>query len=166
MIIVFLQFREILFVDETTGEKAFFTYKLSSPLTAAGNYGAQLPGLWVGGGIADTSYEYQLLICNTDFYSGFFISKYTNCYKQCHSWCSDTTSPYFRSASTASGYAGVAFNVNGHRPLSSRLISVGLRWITWRGNWSSSINRRSFMLWDVVTKCLYCHSLASELDYE
>jgi len=114
-------------VDEATGEKAFFTYKLSSSLTAVGNYGAQLPELWVGGGIADTSFEYQLLICDTHFYSGFFISKYTNCYKQCGSWCGDMTSPYFRSASTSSGYAGVAFNVNGHRSVSRRLISVGLR---------------------------------------
>jgi len=114
-------------VDETTGEKAFFTYKLSIPLTAVENYRAQLPGLWVGGGISDTSYEYQLLICDMDFYSGFLISKYTNCYKRCNHWCGDLTFPYFRSASTSSSYAGVAFNVNGHRPLSRRLISVGLR---------------------------------------
>lgn len=122
-----IEFREILFVDETTGEKAFFTYKLSSPLTARGNYRAQLPGLWQGGGVADTSYEYQLLICDLHVYSGFFISKYTGCYKRCDHWCGDFSSPYFRSASTASHYAGVAFNANGHRPLSSRLISVGLR---------------------------------------
>ncbi|XP_078369730.1 uncharacterized protein LOC144653570 isoform X1 [Oculina patagonica] len=123
-----IQFREILFVDGTTGDKAFFTYKLSSTLVAAGNYGTPLPGLWEGGGIADTSYEYQLLICDTAFYSGFFISGYTNCFKQCGDWCGDLSSPYFRSASTSAGFAGVAFNViNGHRALSSRLISVGLR---------------------------------------
>ncbi|KAL9973368.1 hypothetical protein ACROYT_G019819 [Oculina patagonica] len=123
-----IQFREILFVDETTGDKAFFTYKLSSTLVAAGNYGAQLPGLWVGGGTTDTSYEYQLLICDQDFYSGFFISGYRDCYKQCSYWCWDYSSPYFRSASThTAAYGGVAFNVNGHWPLSSRLISVGLR---------------------------------------
>ena len=115
-------------MDETTGEKAFFTYKLSSTLVAAENYGTQLPGLWVGGGIADTSYEYQLLICDAALYTGFFISgKPTDCYKQCHNWCSDGTSPYFRSASTSGNLAGVAFNVNGHRSLSNRLISVGLR---------------------------------------
>ena len=120
-------------MDETTGEKAFFTYKLSSTLIAAENYRAQLPGLWQGGGIAVTSYEYQLLICDTVFYSGFFISgKSPNCYKQCNYWCSDITSPYFRSAVTSSGYGRVAFNVNGHRPRNSRLISVGLRWVTWR----------------------------------
>jgi len=115
-------------VDETTGGKAFFSNQLNSTLVAAENYGTQLTGLWVGGGIADKSYEYQLLICDTNFYSGFFISgKYPNCYKHCGNWCDDRTSPYFRSATTSGGFAGVAFNVNGHRSLSSRLISVGLR---------------------------------------
>nr|XP_058957075.1 uncharacterized protein LOC131784294 [Pocillopora verrucosa] len=122
-----VQFQEILFVDETTNEKAFFTYKLNSSLVAEGNYQTQISGLWLGGGVATTSQEYQLLICDHSFYSGFFISGYTNCYKRCNSWCGDTHTPYFRSASTHSGYAGVAFNVNGHRPRSSRLISVGLR---------------------------------------
>jgi len=122
-----LQFREILFVDETTGQKAFFSYKINSAIVAIGNYGTQLPGLFVGGGIADTSYDYQLLICNIDFYSGFFVSGYTNCFKQCNHWCGDGASPYFRSASTNAGFGGVAFNVNGHRTLNRRLISVGIR---------------------------------------
>ena len=130
-----LQFREILFVDETTGLFQlfstffnFFTYKMSSTLIATGNYGSLLPGLFEGGGIADTSYEYQLLICDTSFYSGFIISGYTNnCFKQCTYWCADYNSPYFRSASTHQSFAGVAFNTNGARPLNSRLISVGLR---------------------------------------
>ena len=123
-----LQFREILFVDEETGEMAFFSNQLDSTLVAADNYGTQLTGLLVGGGIAETIYEYELLICDTNFFSGFFISgKYPNCYKQCGNWCGDTISPYFRSASTSSGFAGVAFNVNGHRSLSRRLISVGMR---------------------------------------
>ncbi|KAL9973366.1 hypothetical protein ACROYT_G019817 [Oculina patagonica] len=122
-----IEFREILFVDETTGDQAFFTYKLSSTLVAARNYGTPLPGLWIGGGIADTSYEYQLLICDHPFFSGFMISGYTNCYKRCDYWCADYSSPYFRSASTSAGFAGVAFNFNGARALSSRLISVGLR---------------------------------------
>ena len=39
-----LQFREILFLDEAAGQKAFFTYKLSSSLVAgAAKYGKQLP---------------------------------------------------------------------------------------------------------------------------
>ncbi|KAL9973367.1 hypothetical protein ACROYT_G019818 [Oculina patagonica] len=119
-----IKFREIIFVDEATGDQAFFTYKLSSTLVAAGNYGTQLPGLWIGGGIADTSYEYQLLICDIPFFSGFMISGFTDCHKRCDHWCGDFSSPYFRSAA---GHGGVAFNVNGHVPLSNRLISVGLR---------------------------------------
>ena len=71
-----LQFREILFVDETTGQQASFTYEENSMLVAQGNYGTQLPGLFQGGGIADTSYKYQLLICDIPFYSGFRIRIY------------------------------------------------------------------------------------------
>ena len=123
----FLQFREILFVDETTNEKAFFTYKRNSSLVAEGNYQTQISGLWLGRGVAATNHEYQLLICDHSFYSGFFISGYTNCYKRCDHWCGDTHTPYFRSASNYSSFAGVAFNVNGHRTRSSRLMSVGLR---------------------------------------
>ena len=114
-------------MDETTNEKAFFTYKLNSSLVAKGNYQTQISGLWLGGGIATTRHEYQLLICDHNFYSGFFISGYTKCYKKCNTWCDDSVTPYFRSASTNQRYAGVAFNVNGHWPQSSRLISVGLR---------------------------------------
>ena len=126
-----LQFHQILFVDVVTGQKAYFTYKLSSTLVTAENYGKQLPALWLGNGAADTNYEYQLLICDTDFYSGFFISGHNGiCYKRCNSWCDDRSSPYFRSAAAVARYTGVAFNINGHRPLSSHLISVGLRWFT------------------------------------
>lgn len=138
-----LQFREILFVDETTRQQASFTYEENSMLVAQGNYGTQLPGLFQGGGIADASYKYQLLICDIPFYSGFFISGYTsNCFKHCHHWCGDLGSPYFRSASTWSSYAGVAFNSNGHRPLNSRLISVGLRWL-----WPLWLLRRYVYCW-------------------
>ena len=114
-------------MDEATRQKAFFTYKLNSTLVAAANYGKQFPSMWLGNGVVDTKYEYQLLICDTYFYSGFFISGYTNCSKVCTRWCNDILSPYFRSASTSSRYAGVAFNINGHSPQGNRLISVGLR---------------------------------------
>ena len=123
-----LQFREILFVDETTGDKAFFMYKINSTLIAEGNYGTLLPGLFDGGGKASTSFEYQLLICDMWFYSGFFVSVYgNNCIKRCDFWCGDLFFPFFRSAAKSTHFRGVAFNVNGHRALSNRLISVGLR---------------------------------------
>ena len=92
---------------------------------------AAATGLWDGVG-TNTNFNYQLLVCDHLFYSGFFVSGLTgNCYKQCNSWCGDTSSPYFRTASTSSSYNGVAFNTNGHSPnrVSNRLISVGLRWM-------------------------------------
>lgn len=123
-----LQFREIMFVDETTEDKAFFTYKLNFTLVTKENYGTQLPGLWIGGGVADNVYEYQLVICDSSFYSGFLVSGFIHsCYKLCASWCADVSSPFFRTATSSVQYSGVAFNVNGHRALKNRLISVGLR---------------------------------------
>lgn len=79
-------------------------------------------------------YEYQLLICDNEFYSGFLVSGYRKiivsergCYKECSDWCGDFTSPYFRTAANGSDGNGVAFDTNGHRSLANRLISVGLR---------------------------------------
>ncbi|KAL9976785.1 hypothetical protein ACROYT_G014118 [Oculina patagonica] len=125
-------FSEIMFVDHQTGKKVYFKRRTKTPrLTAASNYGnvAGTYGLWDGVG-TNNAYSYQLLICDTSFYTGFFVSGYTgNCYKQCNSWCGDKASPYFRTASTSASYKGVAFNTNGHHPNipGNRLISVGLR---------------------------------------
>ena len=116
-----------MFVDEISGEKAVFTYKPDSTVVARGNYDNPLPELWQSISVATTSYKYQLLFCNWSFYSGFFMSGYTNCYKSCRWWGSDYGSPYFQSASSLLLYAGVAFNVNGHQIVSGRLMSVGLR---------------------------------------
>ena len=118
-----------MFVDHQTASKIYFKRQVNQSITAAGNYGnaAGTYGLWDGVG-ASNSYLYQLLICDTSFYAGFFISGYTsNCYKGCNSWCNDVHSPYFRTPSTSASYLGVAFNTNGHRLLSNRLITVGLR---------------------------------------
>ena len=79
-------------------------------------------------------YNYQLLICDKEFYSGFLVSGYrkiivteSGCYKGCSDWCGDDKSPYFRTTANRSDGNGVAFNTNGHRSLANRLISVGLR---------------------------------------
>ena len=125
-----------MFIDHKTGRKAYFTRLDQTPITAADNYrysDGSVNRLWDGvlpDGLGASNYTYhfyQLLICDHPFFSGFFVSGYTRCYKHCGSWCGDTKSPYFRTASTNPGYKGVAFNENGHRPLSNRLISVGLR---------------------------------------
>ena len=126
------QFKEIIFIDVVTGQKAYFTRVLDDPTTASANLNqkATTLGLWRPHGAANTAYDYQLLICNTAFYSGFHVSAYTqSCYKRCDNWCADYSSPYFRTAAvTSPSYAGVAFNENGARSLSPRLMSVGLRW--------------------------------------
>ena len=118
-----------MFVDHQTGNKIYFKRQVNQSITAADNYGdnAGTNGLWDGVGV-DNAYHYQLLICDISFYAGFFVSGHTgNCFKLCGHWCGDGHSPYFRTASTVVSYSGVAFNMNGHRSLSNRLISVGLR---------------------------------------
>ena len=124
----FFQFTEIMFLDHQTLAKVYFKRRTNQSITANLNYGnrASTYGLWDGVGVSD-AFHYQLLICNTSFYSGFFVSGYRNCYKQCDDWCGDGVSPYFRTASSDSHYFGVAFNTTGHIPLVKRLISVGLR---------------------------------------
>ena len=124
-----------MFIDHQTGSKAYFTQRDQAPIKAAGNYGnrGSAYGLWDRvltdgvGSSSNTHFVYQLLICDHSFFSGFFVSGYTDCYKYCNSWCNDDKSPYFRTASKRSGYKGVSFDENGHQPLSNRLISVGLR---------------------------------------
>ena len=118
-----------MFLDHQTLAKVYFKRRTNQSITANLNYGngASTYGLWDGVGVSD-AYHYQLLICDTSFYSGFFVSGYKNCYKQCDGWCSDEVSPYFRTAATRFGFFGVAFNTNGHRLVNKRLISVGLRW--------------------------------------
>ena len=120
-----------MFLDHQTLAEVYFKRRTNQSITANLNYGngASTYGLWEGVGVSDT-YHYQLLICDTSFYSGFFVSGYTDdCYKQCDSWCNDPVSPYFRTASSDEHFKffGVAFNTTGHRSLYKRLISVGLR---------------------------------------
>ena len=124
-----------MFIDHQTGSKAYFSQRDQTPIKATGNYGnrGSAYGLWDRvltdgvGASSNTHFVYQLLVCDHSFFSGFFVSGYTGCYKYCNSWCSDSLSPYFRTASTDLRFSGVAFNENGHRALSNRLISVGLR---------------------------------------
>ena len=119
-----------MFVDEKTKNKAFFT-KTGPEITLKNNYNKQASayGQWNAHGVASDSIKYQLIICDTSFYKGLHVSGYAkSCYKQCDSWCGDTASPYFRTAAvTSQSYNGVAFNVNGHKPVPKRLISAGIR---------------------------------------
>ena len=125
---LFFQFTEIIFLDYQTLAKVYFKRRTNQSITANLNYGngASTYGLWDGVGVSN-AYDYQLLICDTSFYSGFFVSGYTNCYKQCGHWCGDLVSPYFRTATTSSSFSGVAFNTNGQQAFNERPTSVGLR---------------------------------------
>ncbi|XP_028395835.1 uncharacterized protein LOC114519852 [Dendronephthya gigantea] len=128
-----IPFTEVMFVDEASKQNAAFTKVDGSPITFAGNYdkNAASYGLWKAkkGGVATTKYKYQMLICDTSFLKGLFVSGYTNdCYKVCNYWCNDTSSAHFRTSSiTNLGLQGVAFNENGHGVKPNRLISVGIR---------------------------------------
>ena len=118
-----LQFTDVIFVDEKIKEKASFT-KTGPEITLKKNYNksASAYGKWNAHGVATDSIKYQLIICDTSFYKGLHVSGYAkSCYKQCDSWCGDTASV------TNQSYNGVAFNVNGHRPLPKHLISAGIR---------------------------------------
>ena len=137
LLLFVLVHRNHVYIDHQTGSKAYFTQRDQTPIKAAGNYGkgGSAYGLWdrvLMGGVgasSNTHLDYQLLICDHSFFSGFFVSGYTGCYKYCNAWCGDSLSPYFRTASTNLRFNGVAFDENGHRALSNRLIiiSVGLR---------------------------------------
>lgn len=118
-----------MFVDEKSKEKAAFT-KRGSPVKFSDNYnkGADAYGLWTAKGVASTKYKYQMIICDMSYYKGLHFSAYTNCYKKCDNWCSDTSSPYFRTSAVSDvSRNGVAFNENGHRPLKNRLVTAGIR---------------------------------------
>ncbi len=119
-----------MFVDEESKKKAAFT-KSGAAITFTGNYNkiANTYGLWTAQGAASTEYKYQMLICDTTFYKGLHLSGYqTDCNKECNSWCDDESSSYFRTSAVSNPkYSGVAFNENGHRPISKRLISAGIR---------------------------------------
>ena len=85
--------------------------------------------LFTPGGVAATWWDYQLNVCDTSWmWVGLMMSGYSNCYKQCDSWCGDTSSPYFRTDGDPGGsYNGVAFNQNGHTNVGYKTMSVGIR---------------------------------------
>ena len=111
---------------------AYFERKTASPLEADGNYEkeADTPrGQSEGYRAMNSGNSYQLLICNTSFYAGFLFPAIATPSAVTSSvtliWCGDKSSPCFHTASTNSEYKLVAFTTNDHRPVGTRLISVG-----------------------------------------
>jgi hypothetical protein len=119
----------VIFVDEATKKKAAFT-KSGPAVKFSGNYNkkADAFGLWTAQGVASTDYQYQMLICDMNFYKGLHFSGYTSCYKECRHWCADRSSPYFRTSTVSDkNFHGVAFGENGHKLMPNLLISAGIR---------------------------------------
>ncbi len=138
-----LPFREIMYVRHSDNARDWFTRDTATNLTVQSlittgsvlSVSGSVHGTWTGKGGAVTSYKYQLTIGdNTWMRVALMMSGYTSsCYKAPNSWCNDTSSNYYRvngdhgSGSGAPNYTGVAFRQNGHRNVTSQLMSVGVR---------------------------------------
>ena len=149
-------FTDVLYIQEPGGgsseAKVWFGQASSASPTTMRGLGFTGAGQAVGGsalgaafiarGTSGTTsslstlnaYSYQLQICDRSdsFYVGLMMSGVnpSGCMKECNSWCSDLSSPYFRHSyqeSSGGSYAGVCFAENGHRVCSGKLMAVGLR---------------------------------------
>ena len=127
-----IPFKEVLYVNNNNSDKAWFSRDNGkTQIIAKCGYkdGCIGESLWTPHGVAIGNIKYQLLICDSGWMqTGIFMSGYTNCWKKCNHWCGDTSTPYFRTdGDNGSSYNGVAFNENGHRNVSYKTLSVGLR---------------------------------------
>ncbi|MBN1336830.1 MAG: hypothetical protein JXB39_12810, partial [Deltaproteobacteria bacterium] len=125
-------FEEVLYVNESSGEMAWFSRNsgVRTTIAAAGyNAAGFLLGEWTGHGVARTDTTYQLNICDDAWmWVGLMVSGYTGCWKQCCHRCSDTSTDYYRTdGDTGSSYNGVSFAENGHHNVSDKTMSVGIR---------------------------------------
>ena len=128
-----IAFTDVLYINHNNGQQAWFYAQNNTPMTIS-NLGYNASGatagtLFTGGGVASTTWNYQLNVCDSNWmWVGLMMTGYTNCYKQCGSWCGDTSSPYFRTDGDNGGnYNGVSFNQNGHTNVGYKTMSVGIR---------------------------------------
>lgn len=138
-----MPFREIIYVQQATGQKDWFTRDAAANLKVSDYIGAgnvlstsgSLFGTWTGKGGANTAYKYQLTMGDyTWMQVGLMISGYVgNCWKLPGYWCSDTGSNMYRIDGEGNGVAdtgrftGVSFRQSGYYALPKQLISVGIR---------------------------------------
>ena len=127
-----IEFTEVLYVNHDTAEKAWFTRQSATAVTLDGlgyNASGSEGGLFdAAGGVANTDYTYQLLVCDSWYYAAIFISGYeSDCYKTCIDWCFDNDTPYFRTHYDYVWMSGIAFNENGIDNLEFKTMSVGIR---------------------------------------
>ena len=127
-------FSEVLYVNHSSNDaKAWFArsggQKLKASAVGYNTKGNDLGAWQAAGGAASGSWTYQLLVCDQPMYTGLFMSGVTGgCYKSCGSWCGDQSSHYYRfDGSDSSNYNGVSFAENGHKNVSGKLMSVGIR---------------------------------------
>jgi hypothetical protein len=126
-----IPFSAVIYVNHEGGTKAWFERAAGAPfkISAVGyNVSGEQLGLWnakagVGAG------SYQLNVCDGGWmWVGLMMTGYTNCWKQCGSWCGDTSTAYFRTDGDDGGsYNGVAYAENGHTNVSYKTMSVGIR---------------------------------------
>ena len=132
-----VRFHEVMYVNHATDQKAMFRRNngQDTSVEAVGfnSRGSDL-GLWTGRGDARRDWSYQLLSCDRTWMQvGLFMSGYTNCWKQCGSWCGDRATDYYRTNGEGNGvrdsgnYRGVSFRENGHRVVADKMMSVGIR---------------------------------------
>jgi len=125
-------FNQVMYVNHDANQVARFARDNTQQVTvhATGYHvdGSTL-GHWTAKAGASTGYKYQLNICDGGWrWVGLMMTGYTNCWKQCGSWCGDTSSPYFRTDGDDGGsYNGVSFNENGHTNVGYKTMSVGIR---------------------------------------
>jgi len=133
-----IPFREVLYINHDANQKAWFQRDASSTILASDGYqrGGSSFGTWsCMGGACDLSIPFQLMVCDNGgawSTAGFQISRYTNCYKSCGSWCGDhsaTTSRYygFYSQPSGRGYANMVFGENHGASAADKVMSVGVR---------------------------------------
>ena len=127
-----VSFNSVLYVNHDNDQKAWFSRDNGAKITMEqmgyNTSGEQL-GHWSSEALAPSNYSYQLNICDEGWmWVGLMITGYSNCWKQCGSWCSDTSLAYFRTDGDNGGsYNGVSFNQNGHTNVSYKIMSVGIR---------------------------------------
>ena len=130
-------FHEVIYLRHSDDAKAMFRRNNGQDTTieARIQHARQCAGAldWARRRIG--KWSYQLNICdNTWMQVGLMMTGITgNCYKQCGSWCGDTSSHYYRvngegnGVSNSGNYHGVAFAQNGHRNVAHQRMSVGVR---------------------------------------
>ncbi|MBM4353506.1 MAG: hypothetical protein FJ109_06865 [Deltaproteobacteria bacterium] len=127
-----IPFNGVMYVNHDASQKAWFLRDSEAKVTIAGvgyNVSGEQLGYWTAKALASNGYKYQLNVCDGGWmWVGLMMTGYTNCWKQCGSWCGDTGSPYFRTDGDDGGsYNGVSFNENGHKNVAYRTMSVGIR---------------------------------------